>query len=163
LEHWAYYLFYNWPLTIRRRMRRRAQMRASLPARYWHGSPCVLAAAAVLGLVSYAHFRRTGQLPSLKEYWWLVIAAPLLCGSLVALGSGGAALGRRIVLAAVCGASTGVVATALLAIITRTGPTPETHLIVAQGVWQVFLFTILSTVGAVMTELTLPEPREVAT
>ena len=28
LEHWVFYLFYNWPLTIRRRMRKRAQIRA---------------------------------------------------------------------------------------------------------------------------------------
>jgi hypothetical protein len=27
LEHWVYSLFYNWPLTIRRRMRRRAEIR----------------------------------------------------------------------------------------------------------------------------------------
>jgi hypothetical protein len=162
LEHWVYYLFYNWPLTIRRRMRRRAQIRARLPARYWHGSPCVLAAAAVFGLVSYTHLRRTGQLPSLKEYWWLVIAVPLLCGSLVTLGSGGAALGRRIVAAAVCGALTGVVATVLLAMISRTGQVSAARLVIVQGVWQVFLFTILSTVGAVMTELTLPEPKQAA-
>jgi len=33
LEHWVFCLFYNWPLTIRRRMRRRAQTRVSMASR----------------------------------------------------------------------------------------------------------------------------------
>jgi hypothetical protein len=36
LEHWVFGLFYNWPLTIRRRMARRAEIRAKLTPRYWH-------------------------------------------------------------------------------------------------------------------------------
>jgi hypothetical protein len=159
LEHWVFCLFYNWPLTIRRRMRRRAEMRASLPARYWHAGPCILAAAAVSGLVGYSHLTRTGQLPALKEYWWLVAALPLLCGSSITLGGGGATFGRRIGVAAISGALTGVVATLLSVVIAQTAPAAETHLVLVQGMWRVFLFTILSTVGAAGTELTLPEPK----
>jgi len=160
LEHWVFCLFYNWPLTIRRRMRRRAESRASLPNRYWHAGACALAAAAVFGVVNHTHLIRTGQLPALREYWWLVISVPLLCGSLVALGSGGAALGRRIVIAAVCGAMTGVLAALLLAVIGRPDQSLGAHLIFAHGVWQVFLFTIVSAVGAVLAELSLPEPEQ---
>jgi hypothetical protein len=160
LEHWVFRLFYNWPLTIRRRMRRRAEIRAGLPARYWHTALCVLAMAAVSGLVGYTHFRRTGQLPALREYWWFVIALPLLCGSLVTLGSRGAALGRRILVAAICGALTGVAATLLWVMIARTGPPGEIHLVIIQGVWRTFIFTILSTIGAIITELAMPEPKQ---
>ena len=46
LEHWVFCLFYNWPLTIRRRMTRRAQIRSAYPVRYWHAVGCVIAAAA---------------------------------------------------------------------------------------------------------------------
>ncbi len=160
LEHWAFRLFYNWPLTIRRRMRRRAEIRAALPARYWHMGPCVLMAAAVLSLVGYAHVSRTGTLAALREYWWLVIALPLLCGSLVTLGSRGAALGRRIIVAAVGGALMGIMATLLSAILLRVGQAAEVHPVIVQGIWQVFIFTILSTVGAAITELALPEPGQ---
>jgi hypothetical protein len=159
LEHWVFCLFYNWPLTIRRRMRRRAEIRTSLPVRYWHASPCILAAAAVFGLVGYGDLTRTGQLPALKEYWWLVMAVPLLCGSLIALGGGGASFGRRVGMAAVSGTLTGLAATLLSMLIARRALAAETALILIQGVWRVFLFTILSIVGAAVTELTLPEPK----
>jgi hypothetical protein len=160
LEHWVFRLFYNWPLTLRRRMRRRAETRASLPARYWHIGPCVLAAAAAFGLVGYAHVRRTGQMPSLRECWWLVVIVPLLCGSLITLGSRGAALSRRIAAAAMCGALTGAAATLLSVAMPQTGQPAGTFLIVALGVWRVFIFTILSAVGAAITELALPEPKQ---
>jgi hypothetical protein len=50
LEHWVFRLFYNWPLTIRRRMRKRAEMRASIKPRYWHVG--LLAVVAAFGLAS---------------------------------------------------------------------------------------------------------------
>ena len=55
---------------------------------------------------------------------------------------------------------TGVAATLLSVMIVRTGQAGGAHLAIVQGVWQVFIFTILSTVGAAMTELALPEPRQ---
>lgn len=158
LEHWVFCLFYNWPLTIRRRMCRRAQARASLQPRYWHTVPCAMSMAFLFALVGYSHFSRVGQLPALKEYWWLVAGAPLLCGVLVALGCGGAALGRRIVAAAGCGAVAGVLATIFSAVACRTGDPDGMHLI-ASGVWQVFIFTLLSTAGAILTEILSPEPK----
>ncbi|MBM4025868.1 MAG: hypothetical protein FJ280_10755, partial [Planctomycetes bacterium] len=93
LEHWVYYLFYNWPLTIRRRMGLRAQLRASVAPRYWHLGACAIAAAAVFGVVDYVHVGQAGELPQLQTYWWLVAVMPLVCGSLVTLGCGGAILG----------------------------------------------------------------------
>jgi len=160
LEHWVYYLFYNWPLTIRRRMRRRAEIRASLRPRYWHVGLCALAAAGVFGLAGYSHLSLTGRLPALREHWWLVIAAPLLCGVLTTLGNGGASLSKRIVAAAICGFLTAVLTALVSAIIARAGQAAETHLVVVQGVWRAFIFTILSAIGAALTELILPEPGQ---
>lgn len=136
------------------------ELRASLRPRYWHVGACALAAAAVFGMLDHSHLIRTGQLPALREYWWLVVSVPLLCGSLVALGSGGAALGRRIVSAAAGGALTGVLAALLSAVIGGPGQPLETHLIITRGVWQVFIFTIVSALGAAATELSLPEPQQ---
>lgn len=158
MEHWVFCLFYNWPLTIRRRMGRRAQMRAPLRPRTWHVGLCALAAAAVFGVVGYQYCSRTGQLPSLREFWWLVVSVPLLCGTAVTLGSGGAKLGKRIVAAALGGLLTAGLATGLSALIARTGAVVDAPLI-GLGVWRVFIFTILSVAGAALTELTLPEPK----
>jgi len=158
LEHWVFRLFYNWPLTIRRRMRRRAEVRAVLQPRYWHVSACAVAAAAVFGFLGHEHIGRTGQLPSLKEHWWLVASVPLLCGALVTLGGGGAALGRRITAAVICGVLAGVLTT----VFSTTGAAAQDasglH-ILAFGVWRVFVFAILSAIGVIATELTLPEVK----
>jgi hypothetical protein len=158
LEHWVFNLFYNWPLTIRRRMGRLAEARASLRPRYWHAGPCALSLAFGFGVIGHSLFAPVGQLPSLKEIWWLVAAMPLLGGSLVAIGCGGAVLGRRIVAAAMTGAIAGVLAALLLAAISRTDEPAGGHLL-ALGIWQMFIFAILSTVGALITELVWPEPK----
>ena len=157
LEHWVFYLFYNWPLTIRRRMRRRAQMRASTEPRYWHVTACVAAATAVFGLADYTYLVQAGQVPGLRAYWWLLVVVPLLCGSLATLGCGGTALGRRIVVAALAGAATALTATLILTILGMAGGLAATGAI-SIAVWRIFILTILSTLGAIFTELTLPEP-----
>ncbi len=157
LEHWVFYLFYNWPLTIRRRMHRRAELRASVQPRYWHVAACVIVATAIFGLVDYLYLGRAGRLPGLWACWWLLIAVPMLCGSLATLGCGGAALGRRIVAAAATGALTAWGATLVLAILgVASGVAAGGAIPVA--IWRTFLLTILATLGAVFTELSLPEP-----
>jgi hypothetical protein len=157
LEHWVFYLFYNWPLTIRRRMRRRAELRASIPPRYWHVAACVIAAAAIFGLVDFIHLGRAGELPGLRAQWWLLVAVPLLCGSMATLGCGGVALGRRIIMAALVGCLTAAAAAPVLAVLgvrSGVGAAPTIPL----AIWRVLILTILSVVGAVLTELSLPEP-----
>jgi hypothetical protein len=157
LEHWVFNLFYNWPLTIRRRMGRRAQMRALIEPRYWHVGACVAAAAVAFGLADYTYLTQAGQVPGLRASWWLLVVVPMLCGSLATLGCGGAALGRRIVVAALTGALTALIATFILAILgSHSGVAPSAAVPVA--VWRTFILTILSTVAAILTELTLPEP-----
>ena len=158
LEHWVFCLFYNWPLTIRRRMRRRAELRRSMAARYWHVVLCAVGAAVVLGIADFAYLRRTGELPGFAGIWWVVLCVPLVCGAAVTLGCGGAALWKRVVSAIVCGCLVGVLYTVFSAISSQGGgATPG--FILADLVWRVFVFTILSTVGAVITELRLPEPQ----
>jgi hypothetical protein len=159
LEHWVFCLFYNWPLTIRRRMGRRAQMRASIEPRYWHVAICVASAAAVFGMADYTYLAQAGQAPGVRVHWWLLVVMPLLCGSLATLGCGGAALGRRIVAAALTGALTALAASLVLAVLGSANGVAAAHTI-SVAVWRTFILTILSTVGAVLTELTLPEPSK---
>jgi hypothetical protein len=157
LEHGAFYLFYNWPLTLRRRMRRRAEIRASLRPRYWHVPLCVLALAGVFGLVDYLHLGRAGQLPGLGEFWWLLVAMPLLCGALTTLGCGGATLGRRVAGALVAGVSAAVLAAGVSMLTGRMATADVQPLTL--GIWRAFICAILSVLGAVATELVLPEPE----
>ena len=157
LEHWVFCLFYNWPLTIRRRMRKRAQIREKIEPRYWHAAGCVIAAAGILGVVDSVWLGHLSILPTLTDIWPLTIFIGLVCGAVVTLGCGGAALARRIITAAVCGGAVGFSYTAVSAVLGRNGGIESDWLAMA-CVWRVFVFTILATIGAILTELTLPDP-----
>jgi len=159
LEHWVFRLFYNWPLTIRRRMCKRAEIRASMKPRYWHVGLCAVVAAAVFGLADFAYFSNIGELPGLKDIWWLIVVVPLVCGAAVTLSCGGAAFWKRIVAAAICGVLVGVLYTAVSAILGHSSGSRADN-IMAICLWRVFIFAILSTIGAVITELKLPDPDQ---
>ncbi len=156
LEHWIFRLFYNWPLTIRRRMRKRAELRASMKPRYWHVGLWAVVGAFGLGSVDYNYLNNAGSLPGLKDIWWLVLLVPLVCGAVVTLGCGGAKLWKRIAAAAICGIALGLLYTAISALLVKKMAAGD---IATACVWRVFVFAILSTVGAIATELKLPEPK----
>ena len=153
LEHWIFGLFYNRPLTIRRRMRKRAEERLSLKPRYWHLSLCAIGTAGLYAFAEFIYMENTNQLPGFNKLWWLAVIVPqlLFCGAILTLGCGGAALNKRIVSAAICGALIGVLSTAVSAILSYNGG------FVATCVWRVFIFAILSTIGAIIAELNLPD------
>jgi hypothetical protein len=116
---------------------------------------CVIAGSGIFSLADFAFLRNLGEPPGLKEIWGLAVLVPVLCGAVVTLGAGGAALGNRIIGAAICGGVVGVLYTAMSVILGTIGVGE-----MATGcVWRVFVFTILSAVGVFLTELKLPEPR----
>jgi hypothetical protein len=156
LEHWVFCLFYNWPLTIRRRMKKIAQIRRSLAPRYWHLGLCAVGAVSILGLADYHYLLSVGRVPLLKEIWWLVGIVPLVCGAVASLGSGGAALGRRIVTATLCGIAVSLLYMAVSLILSSGSIGAPGAL--TQCLWRVFVFAVVSTIGALTAELSLPDP-----
>ena len=82
-----------------------------------------------------------------------------LTGGLVAVESGGSSLNKRIILSALAGIVTGLLYTILSGYLSlRAGiPIAPFHL-VTNGVWKMFGYTIVTTTGAIVTELSLPEP-----
>ena len=159
LEHKVFCLFYNWPLTIRRRMRKRSQERAEMQPRYWHVILCAIAGLGIFVLADFFWLESSGKLPSLGDIWGLVFLVPLLCGAAVTLGAGGAAILKRIIGAAICGITVGVLYTLVTAIIGSVGNIGLAEFGSA-CIWRVFLFSIFSIIGVIFTELILPEPDE---
>jgi hypothetical protein len=157
LEHWVFCLFYNWPLTIRRRILKRIKLRSALAKRFWHISVCALAGAGIFGIADFIYFNTTGALPGLATIWWLALLIPLVCGALVTLSCGGATLGERFIGAAACGAAAGMLYTAL-PVLLYPGSTIAAGGIAANCLWRVFLFSIFSTIGAIVTELKMADP-----
>jgi hypothetical protein len=158
LEHWVFGLFYNWPLTIRRRMHSRAQYRASLPPRYWHVFLYAAGAAAILAAADLLFLGYTGIVPGLKDTWWLVLLIAILCGVGVTIGCGGAAFSRRILSAVVWGILTGLLYTVGSALLLQNGNILPGELAINTG-WHVFILALFSVIAAVITELRLPDPN----
>jgi len=157
LEHWVFRLFYNWPLTIRRRMHKRAELRARMKPRYWHVGLCAVAAAGIFGLADFAYLSYMQKLPGLKDIWWLVVLVPLVCGAVVTWGCGGAALWKRFVSATICGVLVGSFYAAVCSVATHSSEMPLEDF-VKRCFYATFIFAIFSTIGAVVTELKLPDP-----
>jgi hypothetical protein len=157
LEHWVFRLFYNWPLTIRRRMRKRAEMRESIKPRYWHAAFWAVVAAFSLASVDYNYLQNVGNTPGLGDIWYFAVLVPLACGVMVTLGCGGVRLWKRIVAAVICGIALGVLYPAVSATLVKEMAAVD---IVKACAWRVFIFAMLSTLGAIVTELVLPEPKE---
>ncbi len=156
LEHWVFRLFYNWPLTIRRRMRKRAEMRASIRPRYWHVGLWTVVAAFGLASVDYNYLNNVGNTPGLRDIWYLAILVPLACGGGVTIGCGGAKLWKRFVAATICGIALGLLYPVVSTLLVQKMPVGD---IAKACIRSIFVFAIVSTIGAIITELRLPEPR----
>ncbi|MHC4215090.1 MAG: hypothetical protein ACYSWP_17150, partial [Planctomycetota bacterium] len=157
LEHWVFGLFYNWPLTIRRRMRRRAEKRLEQKGRYWHIILCAIGAAGLFGLADYVYLNRMSEMPTLKDIWPVAMFLPLLSGLIVTLCCGGARLWKRLVSGTICGILSGVFYSVFTALIGSGHVGIEVGLLAKNCVWRVFVFAILATIGVLVTELKLPE------
>ena len=156
LEHKVFSWFYNVPLTLRGRMRRRAEARSASPSRLWHAIPLGVFGAATLISTQYYYGQYLGHVPTLAEMWWAMLALPLLCGSIATLSAGGSPLGKRIIGATLCGALTGILFS--MVGFWLAGWVSTLGEMVAGTVWVVFILSVLSPIGALATELAFPEP-----
>ncbi len=157
LEHSIFNLFYNWPLTIRRRMQKRIERRSTVSPRYWHMVVCAVVGAGLFTLADWIYYSKVGELPDMRAMWAPVLLLPLICGAVVTLGAGGASLWKRLIGAVVSAAAVGVFYTVLSALL-GIGQTIEISEILINCVWRMFVFSLLSAIGALITELKLPEP-----
>jgi hypothetical protein len=159
LEHKIFNLFYNWPLTLRNRIQTRWQLRSTLSPRYWHIGLCMIAAVGIFVAADLYYLNRFGELPQLKEIWFVSLIVPLLCGATITLGAGGAVIWNRVMGAIVCAAAVGVFSTLISAVIGAGDSLGGFSEIAVVCLWRIFVFTILSVVGLLFTEINLPEPE----
>ena len=157
LEHWVFCLFYNWPLTIRRRMARRAEIRSRYPVRFWHAVACVIAAVAAFAVEFHIYLDKFGTLPKLRNIWWLVILAPAICGIIVTLGAGGMALWKRILTAALSGIALGIFS-AVSAAILGHGVIGTSRLLTLCAM-HTFTSAVLAAIAVIIAEMMLPDPE----
>jgi hypothetical protein len=153
LEHFVFDAFYNFPLTIQRRVRRRAESRKGRTPRYAQAPLLALAGTALLAGLDLVWFRTNGAVPALKNVWWIALWVPLFVAALASRGAGGAALGRRILLGTASGALTGLLyALANTFLPALYGAAPDPARLAVKSLWHVFLFALVATVGAIIAE-----------
>jgi len=151
LEHKIFTLFYNVPLTIRRKMVERAERRKLQRPRLWHAVFVVLVFAGLGGYSEYLSILRFESGHGLRQMAPMLIAAGFLGGILVNTGSGGASSSQRMTLVLVSGISIGVLIAAISsALNVHVLSTPI--LILSNIFWGSFIVGLLSVVGAVVAE-----------
>lgn len=158
LEHWVFNLFYNWPLTIRRRMRKIAEIRLGEKPRYWHTVFIAGISAGLFGLAERFFLMLTGVTPVFKDIWWLMFLLPFLAGVVLTRASGGARLSKRVVSASLCGILMALLFTLISLFLTQTIALSQGDWITA-GTWRLFIFTVFSVAGTLYFELKRPDPE----
>ncbi len=153
LEHFVFDTFYNFPLTVRRRAKRRAAARRGLRPRYAHAPAFALAGTALLAGLDFGWFRANGAVPALKSVWGAGVLAALVVAAVVSRAAGGAGLGRRILLGTASGALTGLLyALANTWLPALYGAAAGAGGLGVKCLWNVFIFAVAGVVGAAVAE-----------
>lgn len=160
LEHGVFDLFYNYPLTIRRRIKARQERRAGLKSRYWTILPSAASGAALLLIMDILAFRVIGHVPKWGELWWLGIWVPFLTAMAAVRLSGGAPLLKRLIAGSISGILAGVFYSFghsyLAVLLPGTGVLPPLKQILSRGgimaLWLGFLSAFTAVPGAVFAE-----------
>ncbi|MCG2816258.1 MAG: hypothetical protein L6425_10045 [Candidatus Aminicenantes bacterium] len=161
LEHAVFDLFYNFPLTIHRRLQERKKRRLALRPRLWHAPLFVFLGTLALVASDIVFFRLNGRIPALKDTWWFILIIPLVISGLISRGAGGASLGRRLFIGIFGGAVTALLyqicQSALLPAVLSLSPDPIPFMSLAgktllAALWKMFLFTFPAALGAVWME-----------
>ena len=156
LEHKIFNLFYNWPLTIRRRMQARSRLRESRAPRYWHMAMGTLVGTGVFMMIDRFYAQPAGHLPGLETIWIAAVAVPALSAVTATLGAGGAPIWKRVAGAALCGAAMGFFSAAGAPLLGYVQPAHWSALVVT-GAWRVFAFGLVAVVAVLVTEINLPD------
>ncbi|MBU3917345.1 hypothetical protein KKA14_17575 [bacterium] len=157
LERWVFCLFYDWPLTIGRRVRSRLEKRTHMKPRYWHAALCAAAAIALVLLAERLYLDKTGLLPTLKQLAPVLIIVPLIFGAVITLGCAGASLWNRVIATVICGVAAGVLEPVISGFVFFSGSFNVSDTLFGI-VWRVFIFAVLSVISVIITELMIPDP-----
>ncbi|MBL7106403.1 MAG: hypothetical protein ISS77_02185 [Phycisphaerae bacterium] len=157
LEHWVFRLFYNWPLTIRRRMQKTAKIRAEQKPRYWH-VPLISAVCGVLtALVTITWVKNHNLLPTTAQMWWLILLVGIFTGNWTTTFAAGATLTKRIIASCLSGFMGGIIwAAAIVYLGFKSGS--QTMNIVETACFAPFFVILTAAISAVITEVKIPDP-----
>ncbi|MBT3168845.1 MAG: hypothetical protein HN952_06635 [Candidatus Cloacimonetes bacterium] len=145
LEHWVFNLFYNKPLTIRRQMDERKQLRKSLQKRFWHIPVFIVLFAVILGICEK-------YLPNItnfkvRTFWYLTFTIPILLGIFTTAFGRGTPFGKRVILALCSGILLSIMH---IFISLKLGFEDE---IFVEFFWRFFIYSVFTTIGSLFAEI----------
>lgn len=161
LEHAVFDMFYNYPLSLRQRIRHRRRLRSGLKPRHWHVSLCVLAGVLLLSLIDVIHFHLIGRIPQFGDIWWLALWFPVFLAAATSFWAGGTILSKRIMIGALCGALIGFFYAGTNTVLSNFLVQGGSEMlmtaqfigrIVLAALWRAFLFTMAAIIGAFIVE-----------
>ncbi len=164
LEHAVFDAFYNYPLSLGIRIRKRDDLAAANKPRWWAVPATAIIGALFVTLADFLFVRSAGRVPALKDIWWAVFLAPIGAGFLASLWSRRKKMGRRVAAGILAGALVGLGYGLVNAFLTPLVPglaaaAGET---VANGspalaiLWKTFIFALLAIPGAFVAETRPP-------
>ena len=160
LEHAVFDAFYNYPLSLGIRVRKRDELAAAKKPRRWAVPLAALIGAASAVLVDFLFVGSTGAVPALKDVWWAVFLAPIGAGFLASLWSRRKRMGRRVTAGITAGALVGLaygLANAFLMTSLHDVDTAAVSGDPALGIlWKTFIFALLAIPGAFLAETRPP-------
>ncbi|MBN2246896.1 MAG: hypothetical protein JW755_13745 [Candidatus Aminicenantes bacterium] len=161
LEHTVFDLFYNYPLTIRRRMQLRKEKRQMLRSRSWHVFLVIPASLLVMSLLGLLYHQITGHFPAIGDFWWGIIWIPGIAAAAATAWARGMSLNKRFLISIVTGASIGLFYPFIQKFLSLyLSPEYEKTISFSQmagdaalaALWQIFLFSLIAAIGAILFE-----------
>ena len=159
LEHAVFDAFYNYPLSLRRRILERNAVFASLKPRKTAAFAGAAGALTALATLGFAFFHVAGRYPAFRDFWWVFVWIPLIAGGWASLFSRRAVFSRRVFTGALAGGLAGalypVVRIFLGGVLSPETGFPASEWIGAAGgamLVQGFFFALLGVFGAFLTE-----------
>ncbi|OGD11571.1 MAG: hypothetical protein A2W20_05790, partial [Candidatus Aminicenantes bacterium RBG_16_66_30] len=160
LEHAVFDAFYNYPLSLGIRIRKRDELAASKKPRWWAVPLAGLIGAAVAVAVDFLFVGSTGAVPALKDVWWAVFLAPIGAGFLASLWSRRKKMGKRVAAGITAGALVGLayglintyLSPLLPGFVETAAPAVSLNTQLLGILWKTFIFALLAIPGSFLAE-----------
>jgi hypothetical protein len=164
LEHAVFDMFYNYPLSLGIRIRKRDERMAAMKPRPWAVPAAVLLGIGSLTLLDGVFALTQGRAPVLKDVWWVAVWAPFLAGFAASAWSKKRNMGRRMAAGLITGAFVGlgygiislVMSPLFAAVRAEAAVSMTSDAAAIRILWKVFVFSLMAVLGAFLAETRPP-------
>ncbi len=160
LEHAVFDMFYNYPLSLGIRIKKRDEIAATKRPRAWAIPLAVLIGTGLLAFLDFLFVRSAGRVPILKDVWWAAFLVPVVAGYLASVWSLRKKMGKRFAAGITAGVLVGLGYGAINIFLSplfpglglASGPVMLNGALALGVLWKVFIFALLAIPGALLAE-----------